>query len=182
MDIRKLQRTIIDALEDVKAQDIRVYDTVGLSDLFDRVILASGSSNRQTRALAWRVAEEVKQGGGEILSVEGTDGGEWVLVDAGDIVVHIMLPPARAYFALEELWGDKPVRLRRPAGKVAEASAAAHAADPSTPAVAKVARTKVATKGRATKAVATKAAVAKAAAKQAAAKRARTRAPRVARS
>jgi ribosome-associated protein len=182
MDIRKLQRTIIDALEDVKAQDIRVYDTVGLSDLFDRVILASGSSNRQTRALAWRVAEEVKQGGGEILSVEGTDGGEWVLVDAGDIVVHIMLPPARAYFALEELWGDKPVRLRRPAGKVAEASAAAHAADPSTPAMAKVARTKVATKVRATKAAVTKAAVAKAAAKQAAAKRARTRAPRVARS
>jgi ribosome-associated protein len=187
MDIRKLQRTIIDALEDVKAQDIRVYDTIGLSDLFDRVILASGSSNRQTRALAWRVAEEVKQSGGEILSVEGTDGGEWVLVDAGDIVVHIMLPPARAYFALEELWGDKPVRLRKPAGKAAEASAAAHAADPSTPTVAKVAKTKVATKAKATttkatKAVVTKAAVAKAAAKQAAAKRARTRAPRVARS
>jgi ribosome-associated protein len=176
MDIRKLQRTIIDALEDVKAQDIRVYDTIGLSDLFDRVILASGSSNRQTRALAWRVAEEVKQGGGEILSVEGTEGGEWVLVDAGDIVVHIMLPPARAYFALEELWGDKPVRLRRPAGKAADASAKAHAADPSTP-VAKVAKTKVAAKARATKA-----AVTKAAAKQAAAKRARTRAPRVARS
>jgi len=125
MDIRKLQRTIIDALEDVKAQDIRVFDTVGLSDLFDRVVLASGTSNRQTRALASRVAEDVKEAGGQVLSIEGTDTGDWVLVDTGDIVVHIMLPPIRAYFALEEIWGGKPVRLRRAAGKTASAGAKA---------------------------------------------------------
>ena len=124
MDIRKLQRTIVDALEDVKATDIKVFDTTGLSDLFDRVILASGSSNRQTRALASRVAEQVKQTGGEILSVEGTDSGEWVLVDAGDVVVHIMLPPVRAYFALEEIWGGKSVRLRRAVAETTAKTAA----------------------------------------------------------
>ncbi len=112
MDIRKLQRVIVDALEDVKAQDIKVYNTGGQSDLFDRVIIASGTSNRQTKALAWRVAQQVKAAGGEILAVEGEGGGEGVLVDAGDAVVHIMQPAIRSYYRLEEIWGDKPVRMK----------------------------------------------------------------------
>ena len=112
MDIRKLQRLVVDALEDVKAQDIRVFNTTRLTELFDRVIIASGSSNRQTRALASSVVEKVKGAGGEVISVEGTEAGEWVLVDLGDIVVHIMQPAARAYYALEEIWGGKPVRVK----------------------------------------------------------------------
>ena len=112
MDIRKLQRVIVDALEDVKAQDIKVYNTSAQSDLFDRVVIASGTSNRQTKALAWRVAQQVKAAGGEILAVEGAATGEWVLVDAGDAIVHIMQPAIRSYYRLEEIWGDKPVRIK----------------------------------------------------------------------
>ena len=112
MDIRKLQRIIVDALEDVKAQDIKVYNTSAQSDLFDRVVIASGTSNRQTKALAWRVAQQVKAAGGEILAVEGEATCEWVLVDAGDAVVHIMQPAIRSYYRLEEIWGDKPVRMK----------------------------------------------------------------------
>jgi ribosome-associated protein len=112
MDIRKLQRTIIDALEDVKAQDIRVYDTSKLSELFDRVIIATGNSNRQTRSLAFSVKESVKEKGGEVISVEGLETGEWVLVDCGDIVVHILQPMLRSYYRLEGIWGDKPVRVK----------------------------------------------------------------------
>ncbi len=112
MDIRKLQRVIVDALEDVKGQDIKVYNTAQLSDMFDRVIIASGTSNRQTRALASSVSEKVKQAGGSIVSTEGEDTGEWVLVDCGDAIVHILQPGIRAYYNLEEIWGDKPVRLK----------------------------------------------------------------------
>jgi len=112
MDIRKLQRVIIDGLEDVKAQDIKVFNTSHLTGLFDRVIVASGTSNRQTRALASSVREKVKEGGGEIVSVEGEDVGEWVLVDCGDAVVHILQPALRQYYNLEEIWGDKPVRIK----------------------------------------------------------------------
>jgi len=112
MNIRKLQRVIVDALEDVKAQDIKVYNTGGQTELFDRVIIASGTSNRQTKALAWRVAQQVKAAGGEILAVEGEATGEWVLVDAGDAVVHIMQPAIRSYYRLEEIWGAKPVRMK----------------------------------------------------------------------
>jgi ribosome-associated protein len=111
MDIKKLQRTIVDALEDVKAHDIVVYNTVGMTELFDRVILATASSNRQTRALASRVGEKVKAADGQVLSTEGLDTGEWVLVDLGDAVVHIMQPAIRAYYKLEEIWGGKPVRM-----------------------------------------------------------------------
>lgn len=114
MDLKTLQRIAVDALEDVKAQDIQVYDTLGQTSEFDRVIVASGSSNRQTRALAWNVVQKVKQAGGRVGSVEGTDTGEWVLVDLGDIIVHIMVPPVRAYYALEEIWGAKPVRSKPP--------------------------------------------------------------------
>jgi ribosome-associated protein len=112
MDIRKLQRVIVDALEDVKAQDIVVLNTAHLSDMFDRVIVASGTSNRQTRALASSVAEKVKLAGGIVVSMEGEDTGEWVLVDCGDAVVHILQPAIRTYYNLEEIWGGKEVRLK----------------------------------------------------------------------
>ena len=112
MDLRKLQRVIIDALEDVKAQDIRVYDTSKLSELFDRVIIATGSSNRQTRSLAMSVKEDVNAKGGEVISIEGFETGEWVLVDCGDIVVHILQPMLRSHYQLEGMWGAKPVRVK----------------------------------------------------------------------
>ena len=112
MDIRKLQRAIVDALEDVKAQEIKVFNTSHLTSLFDRVIVASGTSNRQTKALASSVREKVKEAGGDIISTEGEDIGEWVLVDCGDAVVHIMQPALRQYYNLEEIWGDKPVRVK----------------------------------------------------------------------
>jgi len=112
MDNKKLQRLVVDALEDVKAQDIAVYNTTELSDLFDRVVLASGTSNRHTRSLASNVAEKVKAAGGHVVSVEGEETGEWVLVDLGDVIVHIMQPAVRAYYDLEELWGGKKVNVR----------------------------------------------------------------------
>ncbi|WP_345813445.1 ribosome silencing factor [Paraburkholderia sp. PREW-6R] len=112
MDIRKLQRVIVDALEDVKAQDIKVFSTSHLTALFDRVIVASGTSNRQTKALASSVRESVKEAGGDIVSTEGEDIGEWVLVDCGDAIVHILQPALRQYYNLEEIWGDKPVRVK----------------------------------------------------------------------
>ena len=112
MDIRKLQRAIVDGLEDVKAQDIRVFNTTHLTELFDRVVVASGTSNRQTKALASSVREKVKEAGGEIVSTEGEDIGEWVLVDCGDAIVHILQPALRQYYNLEEIWGEKPVRIK----------------------------------------------------------------------
>jgi ribosome-associated protein len=112
MDIRKLQRVIVDALEDVKAQDIKVFNTSHLTALFDRVIVASGTSNRQTKALASSVRENVKEAGGDIVSTEGEDIGEWVLVDCGDAIVHILQPALRQYYNLEEIWGEKPVRIK----------------------------------------------------------------------
>ena len=116
MNLTKLQRTVIDALEDIKALDIRVFDTRTRSDLFDRVIIASATSNRQTRALASHIRETVKARGGEVISVEGEETGEWLLVDLGDIIVHIMQPAIRSYYNLEELWGGKgPERVRKAA-------------------------------------------------------------------
>jgi len=111
MDIKKLQAVVIDALEDVKAQDIKLFDTVHLTSLFDRLAVASGTSNRQTKALAASVRDKVKQNGGSIVSIEGEDTGEWVLVDLGDMIVHIMQPAIRAYYRLEEIWGDKEVKF-----------------------------------------------------------------------
>ena len=112
MDLRKLQRVIVDALEDVKGQDIKVFNTEHLTDMFERVVMASGTSNRQTRALASSVVEKVKEAGGYVVSVEGEDAGEWVLVDCGEVVVHILQPTFRAYYNLEEIWGGKTVRLK----------------------------------------------------------------------
>ena len=111
MDIKKLQALVIDALEDVKAQDIHIYDTTHLTSMFDRIAVASGTSNRQTKALAASVRDKVKAAGGDIVNMEGETTGEWVLVDLGDMVVHIMQPAIRAYYRLEELWGDKEIRL-----------------------------------------------------------------------
>ncbi len=112
MDIRKLQRIIVDALEDVKAQDIQVFNTETLTSLFDRVIVASGSSNRQTRALAASVRDKVREAGGTVKNPEGAESGEWVLVDCGDAVVHLMQPAIRAYYKLEDIWGGKSVHLK----------------------------------------------------------------------
>lgn len=112
MDIHKLQRLVVDALDDVKAQNVKIFNTAGLSDMFERVVIASGTSNRQTRALASSVVEKVKEAGGDIFSVEGADAGEWVLVDCNEVIVHIMQPAYRAYYNLEEIWGGKSVRLK----------------------------------------------------------------------
>jgi ribosome-associated protein len=112
MDIRKLQRAIVDGLEDVKAHDIRVFNTEHLSPLFERVIIASGTSNRQTKALASSVRETVKERGMRVLATEGEDNGEWIIVDCGAAVAHIMQPAIRDYYHLEELWGGKTVKMK----------------------------------------------------------------------
>ena len=119
-DTQKLQRAIVDALEDVKAQEIVVFDTEAMSALFERVIIASGTSNRQTKALAASVREKVREAGYPKPRIEGEDNGEWIIVDCGSAVAHIMQPTIRSYYNLEEIWGDKPVRLKLGAPKPAE--------------------------------------------------------------
>src|SRR3954464_15232165 len=119
MDIRKLQRVIVDGLEDVKAQNIVVFNTEHLSPLFERVIVASGTSNRQTKALAASVRDSVREAGFPKPRIEGEENGEWIIVDCGAAVAHIMQPAIRQYYHLEEIWGDKPVRLRLGAPKPA---------------------------------------------------------------
>jgi len=118
-DIQKLQRAIVDALEDVKAQEIQVFDTEHLSSLFERVIIASGTSNRQTKALASSVRNKVRDAGFGKPRMEGEDNGEWIIVDCGQAVVHIMQPTIRTYYNLEEIWGGTPVRLKFGAPKPA---------------------------------------------------------------
>src|SRR5690242_9549986 len=112
MDIRKLQRAIVDGLEDVKAQNIAVFNTEHLSAMFERVIIASGTSNRQTKALASSVRDTVKSRGMQVLATEGEDNGEWIIVDCGAAVAHIMQPAIRDYYHLEEIWGGKAVRIK----------------------------------------------------------------------
>ncbi|MGE5623287.1 MAG: ribosome silencing factor, partial [Bacillota bacterium] len=119
MDIKKLQATVVDALEDVKAQDIRVYDTVHLTSMFDRLAIASGTSNRQTKALASSVVDAVREAGFPKPRIEGEENGEWIIVDCGAAVAHIMQPAIRQYYHLEEIWGEKPIRLRLGAPKPA---------------------------------------------------------------
>lgn len=118
-DIQKLQRAIVDALEDVKAQEIQVFDTEHLSSLFERVIIASGTSNRQTKALSASVRDKVRNAGFAKPRIEGEDNGEWIIVDCGPAVVHIMQPTIRTYYNLEEIWGGTPVRLKFGAPKPA---------------------------------------------------------------
>ncbi|MBW7902182.1 MAG: ribosome silencing factor [Rhodocyclaceae bacterium] len=112
MDLRKLQKLVVSALEDIKGRDIEVLNTTKLTSLFDRIVIASGDSNRQVKALARSVQEKVAEAGGEVLSVEGEENGEWVLVDLGDIVVHVMQPAIRAHYNLEELWSARPAKRR----------------------------------------------------------------------
>jgi ribosome-associated protein len=135
MDIKKLQALVIDALEDVKAQDIRMYDTTHLTSMFDRIVVASGTSNRQTKALAASVRDKVKAAGGDIVNMEGENTGEWVLVDLGDMVVHIMQPAIRAYYRLEELWGDKEIPLADAKGRTTARKTSAKKATQSKPSV-----------------------------------------------
>jgi ribosome-associated protein len=112
MDIRKLQRAIVDGLEDIKGQEIVVFNTEHLSSLFERVIIASGTSNRQTKALAAGVRAAVRAAGFPVLATEGGDNGEWIIVDCGAAVAHIFQPAIRDYYRLEEIWGGKPVKMK----------------------------------------------------------------------
>ena len=179
MDIRKLQRCIVDGLEDVKGQNIVVFDTEHLSALFERVIIASGTSNRQTKALAASVRDAVKTQGFGSARVEGEANGEWIIVDCGAAVVHLMQPSIREYYRLEEIWGDKPVKMKIDSTPVrlvkasaAEKPAAKKAVAKKAPA-AKTAAAKSLAKPVPTKPVPTKKTVAsKTAAKGLAAKRA----------
>jgi ribosome-associated protein len=177
MDIKKLQRAIVDGLEDVKAQDILVFNTEHLSPLFERVIIASGTSNRQTKALASSVRETVKGRGMQVMRTEGEDNGEWIIVDCGAAVVHVMQPAIRQYYHLEEIWGGKSVKLKMGEGgtRLVKASEpmdedAAPAKKPAKKPASKAAAAAPAAKKASTRATGTKAAVAKPAAKAAAGK------------
>jgi ribosome-associated protein len=118
MKAPQIEKIVVTALEDVKGKSIEVIDTRKLTPLFERIVIASGDSNRHVRSLARNVEDKAREAGVAVLSTEGGETGEWVLVDLGDVVVHIMQPAARSYYALEELWGDKgPKRARKaPAG------------------------------------------------------------------
>jgi len=115
IDLKKLQKAALAALEDIKARDIEVFDVTHLTSMFDRVVIASADSARQLKALSNQVRERAKAVGGQVYGVEGEDGGDWVLIDLGDIVVHIMQPAVRSHYNLEELWDQpKPRRARKP--------------------------------------------------------------------
>jgi ribosome-associated protein len=117
MDLRTKQRAVVEALEDVKGRDIIVYNTARMPSMFERVVIASGDSNRQVKALADRVQERIVELGSRVYGVEGEKAGEWVLVDLGDVVVHIMHPAVREFYNLEEVWGGKTVRVNSAAKK-----------------------------------------------------------------
>src|SRR5436309_3055873 len=117
MDLRQKQRVVLEALEDIKGRDILVYNTARMPSMFERVVIASGDSTRQVKALADNVQDRVRENGARVYGVEGEAAGEWVLVDLGDVVVHIMHPTVRDFYNLEEVWGGKPVRLARAAAK-----------------------------------------------------------------
>lgn len=173
-NIQKLQRAIIDGLEDVKAQDIQVFDTEHLSPLFERVIVASGTSNRQTKALAASVRDAVREAGFAKPRVEGEDNGEWIIVDCGSAVAHIMQPAIRQYYHLEEIWGDKPVRAKLGGTKPAAATGAKAGTEEKKPAKEPTLRRSSAAK-TAIRAAEQEAKAAKAPAKKTAAKKAPAR-------
>jgi len=177
-DIQKLQRAIIDGLEDVKGQDIVVFNTEEMSPLFERVIIASGTSNRQTKALAASVRDAVKDAGFDKPRIEGEENGEWIIVDCGQAVAHVMQPVIRQYYRLEEIWGAKPVRLKLGVEKAAAAKKATAkkstkkdeggaeaAAVPAKAVIRKTAKAAAAKSAPAKKAPATKTAAGKASAK-----------------
>src|SRR5919108_5757519 len=124
MDIRKKQRVVLDALEDIKGRDIHVYNTARMPSMFERVVIASGESTRQVKALADNVQEKVRENGARVYGVEGEASGEWVLVDLGDVVVHIMHPTVREFYNLEEVWGEKQVKMKPVPAKVGKATRA----------------------------------------------------------
>lgn len=121
MDIASLQHLVVDALEDIKGKDIEVINVGKLTEMFDRIVIASAESTRQVKALARNVQEKAKEAGVEIVGVEGEESGEWVLVDLGDVVVHVMQPAVRAYYNLEELWEAPSARRRLQDGAAAAA-------------------------------------------------------------
>lgn len=165
VNLKQLQQAAVEALEDIKARDIQVYDVTGTSALFDRVIIATAESGRQLGALASNLRDGVKAAGGSIRHVEGEKTGEWVLVDLGDIVVHIMLPAIRQQYNLEELWGQKRVKIQTFVEKPAQAR------EPTGATATSPAKKVVAKKAAAKKVAAKKVAVKKAPAKKVAAKK-----------
>lgn len=110
-----LAKVAVSALEDIKAHDITVLDVRKLTSIADTLVIASADSNRQVKALAHHVRDKLKEAGATIVGVEGEESAEWVLVDAGDIVVHVMQPAVRAYYNLEELWSARPARRTKAA-------------------------------------------------------------------
>lgn len=143
MDIRKKQQLVVEALEDVKGRDIVVFNVAKQTAYFERVVIASGESNRQVNALATSVQEKMKELGERVAGVEGRRNGEWVLVDLGDIVVHVMHPAIRSHYNLEELWGEKEVKLKpaaKPAVKAKAKPKRKHKAKAKAPARGKAAR------------------------------------------
>jgi ribosome-associated protein len=127
MDIRKMEKAVVAALEDIKGRDIVVLKVAHLSPLFERMIIASADSTRQVKALADNVQDKLRAAGVHVLSVEGEQTGEWVLVDLGAIIVHVMQPTIRHYYNLEELWNQPEVKPKRPRArkKAAESQLAA---------------------------------------------------------
>jgi len=130
MDIRKKQRVVVEALEDIKGKDIQVFNTARMPSMFERVVIASGDSNRQVKALADNVQEKIKENGAKVYGVEGERSGEWVLVDLGDLVVHVMHPTVREFYNLEEVWGGKPVSVKKPSPAKKKKPARAKASRP----------------------------------------------------
>lgn len=134
MDIKKMKAAVIDALEEIKAKNIVMLNVSKLTSLFDYLVVASGDSNRQTRALASNVKDRLKELGASVVGSEGEESGDWVLVDLGDIVVHVMQPAIRDYYHLEELWREgkieypkpelKKITTKKPAGTKAPGAAA----------------------------------------------------------
>ena len=112
MRFAKLQQVAISALEDIKARDIATFDVRQQTSLYDTLVIASADSNRQVRALANHVRDKLKEAGASVIGIEGEEAGEWVLVDCGDIVVHVMQPAVRSYYNLEELWDTSPAQRR----------------------------------------------------------------------
>ena len=125
MTLAKLVKTIVAALEEIKARDVEVLNVTKMTDLFDRMIIASGDSSRQTKAIANNVQEKVKAGGGMVYGMEGEETGEWVLVDLGNVLVHVMQTAVRAHYNLEELWAEA-AKIK----KTSEASKSETAAGP----------------------------------------------------
>jgi ribosome-associated protein len=119
MDIRAKQRLVVEALEDIKGKDIVVFNTARMPSMFERVVIATGDSNRQVKALADNVQDRVRAEGSRVYGVEGESAGEWVLVDLGDVVVHIMHPTVREFYNLEEVWGGKKVQMKKAPAKKA---------------------------------------------------------------